>query len=90
MVNKWELITYDLIFEGDSKVVNDLFASGRMYEIDDDNDLIGGVVNALTAEGYINDDVGLEGIDVDYDGDDSIYVTFNGTPLVEFRWKGVV
>jgi len=79
----WELITYDLIADDGGYSVNDMFATGRVYEIDEwEQDIA--VLATLRDAGYRVDDDNE--MDYDVDGDEHVLlINYEGCPLVEFR-----
>lgn len=81
--SNWEQITYDLWADGEGGYsVNESFATGRVFEIDDESDT--GIIRFLRGAGMIDEDV--DEMDIDIDGDeDVIYINYKGTPAMEFR-----
>lgn len=81
--DNWEYVSYDLWGNPeDGYEVNDKFATGQIYEIEDwETDY--GVIRFLQLAGFVGTDT--DEMDIDVDGDENtIYVDFRGSPVCEF------
>lgn len=80
----YELVTYDLIDDGESLSVNDVYKTGIEVELSElmtDRDII----NELKQLGVINLQAQYKSYDIDGDFEYVLYINFKGDPCCELR-----